>query len=74
MRKSLALYQERLNWAYKKLEELYPEFNWKRRKAFGTTPKELPAPLYLISSDGEKTMPIPREKRQSFIFKAKSIH
>ncbi|HXH75187.1 MAG TPA: hypothetical protein VNJ08_09500 [Bacteriovoracaceae bacterium] len=52
---SVASYQERLEWAYKKLQELYPEFPRRRRK--GSIPdKEVidPAPLYKVLPSGEK--------------------
>ncbi|HXH76680.1 MAG TPA: hypothetical protein VNJ08_17045 [Bacteriovoracaceae bacterium] len=52
---SVASYQERLEWAYKKLQELYPEFPRRRRKS--SIPDEEvinPAPLYKVLPSGEK--------------------
>ena len=52
---SIAAYQERLHWAYKKIEDLYPEFKRiKRRKTESLLKKRSPAPLYLIDINGEK--------------------
>lgn len=49
---SLASYQERLQWAYRKLETLYPEFSRKKDKD-KKDPKKI-YPLYEILPSGEK--------------------
>jgi hypothetical protein len=52
---SIPSYQERLNWAYKKLQELYPEFPRLRRKGRPVSQYTVnPAPLYQVLPSGEK--------------------
>jgi hypothetical protein len=64
---SVASYQERLDWAYKKLEDLYPEL--KRIK-----PSTVPAPLYLIRPNGEKEeIPFPVKKDKELSVKQKML-
>ena len=63
---SIASYQERLEWAYKKIQQVYPELKRRRRKNT-LKPKELvkPAPLYQVLSSGEKNqidIPIMQKK------------
>lgn len=61
---SVASYQERLEWAYKKLEDIFPEFERRKRK----NPVVLkaidpPEPLYQILPSGEKVLiPLPEKK------------
>lgn len=54
---SIASYQERLEWAYKKLEALYPEFERIARKQKDKEHRERPKPypLYNVLPDGNKT-------------------
>lgn len=52
---SIASYQERLEWAYKKLEILYPEFTTRKRKNPTVTKMaQPPEPLYEILTCGDK--------------------
>ena len=69
---SLASYQERLYFAYKKLEKLYPEFSRKKKSPLKIRTKNLPLPLFLVNSDGEKTeLPLPMAKLKNLSFKEK---
>ncbi len=63
---SIASYQERLEWAYKKLEKLFPEFRREPRR--NKNPKQrnsnIPAPLYQIIKNGDRIkipFPVPKE-------------
>lgn len=51
---SVDSYQERLHWAYRKIEELYPEFKRIKRRKPIILPPETPAPLYLVLPNGDK--------------------
>lgn len=51
---SVAAYQERLHWAYKKIEGFYPEFKRIKRRKPESAAKRTPAPLYSINPNGEK--------------------
>ena len=54
---SVASYQERLEWAYKKLRDLYPEIARRRRRRQNSStvePQLIPGPLYKILPTGEK--------------------
>jgi hypothetical protein len=69
---SIASYQERLEWAYKKLEALYPEFERIARKQKGGDQQERlkPYPLYAVQPDGNRTeipTPKPRDKELSAV-------
>ncbi len=62
---SIASYQERLEWAYKKLEKLFPEYERVPRRKKSTTPQTTnkPAPLYQVLDSGEKIeIPLPKMK------------
>jgi hypothetical protein len=65
---SIASYQERLDWAYKKLMKLFPEYDPKPRRNMNSKQliKNKPAPLYQILENGERIeIPIPDKKAKS---------
>lgn len=71
---SIASYQERLQWAYKKIEDLYPEIKRIKRRKSLSLPLRTPAPLYLIDSSGErKEIPFPTKKDKKLSVKQKIL-
>lgn len=69
---SLASYQERLYFAYKKFEKLYPEFKRKKRSPVKAEVKISPAPLFVINSEGEKIkIPQPVKKLKNLSYRQK---
>ncbi|GEM_PF-5933977 len=71
---SIASYQERLGWAYKKLDGLYPEFTRRRRKNPNfDKPQQTPEPLYEILPSGEKVQ-IEHPAKQDKILNTRERH
>ncbi len=84
---SIASYQERLEWTYKKLEGLFSEFKRRRRKNPIEAKSALaPEPLYEVLPSGEKVQlpfPVKRERQlsrheigeiKSWVFESSSNH
>lgn len=67
---SVASYQERLEWAYKKLSDLYPEFSrCSRKKPKLSHPAQI-LPFFDVRLNGEKVeieFPQPKEKKLSIL-------
>ncbi len=60
---SVASYQERLEWAYKKIARVYPEYKRKPRRKNRMKRKSQPEPLYQILENSEKIqIPFPIKK------------
>lgn len=62
---SIPSYKERLNWAYKKLQELYPEFDLISRRLPAVEEEVQPKPLFMILSDDNRVeipIPVKRDK------------
>jgi hypothetical protein len=71
---SVASYQERLHWAYKKIEELYPELERIKRRKTKVAPTKSALPLYLIDSNGEKQeIPLLVKKEKKLSSKQKML-
>ena len=63
-----------MHWAYKKIEELYPELKRIKRRKAVNTPIVSPAPLYTVGLDGEKEeIPLPTKKDKKLSVKQKIL-